>query len=125
MNWSAFEPRGISVKVRILCWEEEHARLSFDHGGARIGPYGQDARVLGRLFLVGDKPRATALEWQLAPMALRTRHLGQLGSQPRAVYRGRYLGTRESTPTGPTYEPVAQPSEPAAPSWSSRRGPLL
>lgn len=53
MNWSAFEPRGMSVKVRTLCWEEEHARLRSFDGGARIGPYGQDARVLGRLFLVG------------------------------------------------------------------------
>lgn len=41
VNWSfAVEPRGMSVKVRILCWEEEHARLrSFERGGARIGPY--------------------------------------------------------------------------------------
>lgn len=39
-NWSAFEPRGMSVKVRTLCWEEEPARLrSFDRGGARTGPY--------------------------------------------------------------------------------------
>jgi hypothetical protein len=68
MNWSAFEPRGKPVKVRILCWEEEHARLSQASTAEPESAHtDQDARVLGRVFfLVGGRPGA--LEWQLAPM---------------------------------------------------------
>ena len=51
MNWSAFEPRGKPVKVRILCWEEEHARLSQASTAEPESAHtDQDARVLGRVF---------------------------------------------------------------------------